>query len=265
VSSHLKQKQHNIQKHQFIRILHDCVRCNEISTHETFQSLGYFEHPGEWRITVDDNHGVTCRLLIDATGRNASIAKRMNVKKVYFDDHFALGTISQKYKQSKQLFILESGANGWWYSSSADGLTQSVFITSGIAGKTSAEIKACFERNFSATYHIKQNHGRLAGHVSVKDARAAVLQTCYGKGWLAIGDSAFTFDPLAGMGNETIMRCIFSNFELILEYLSSAELKCLEKIDLNLQKTFFDHIQLRSAYYKAERRWLKNDFWNSVN
>jgi flavin-dependent dehydrogenase len=104
----------------------------DVRTQTKLANLSYAA--GLWRLSLATAAGgtaeVSARLVVDATGRAASVAKRLGAQPVVYDD--LIGVFGQGHDTSaisKWVFI-EAQADGWWYSAGlADGGSVATFLT----------------------------------------------------------------------------------------------------------------------------------------
>lgn len=140
--------------------------------------------PGNWLVATGDGQVVRACFAVDATGRPAHLARRLGA-------HLCLGgplvarTFFLPASPSPQL-VIEATANGWWYA-----LPMRQGGTAGFVSEadTLPEIPALLPipRGFPP-------------RAKTWDARNSRLSPCAGPGWLAAGDAAAAFDPIASQG-----------------------------------------------------------------
>lgn len=149
-----------------------------------------------WRLTLEDGGTLSAAFLIDATGRAAVAARRHGAQTLQGQDLVAL--LWQTPDESTDM-LAEATPEGWWYSvPHATGRTLG-FVTSAGAAKTAGRFpETCLEEAGRQLSLIPV--GGAQGTPRRMDARSARLDRMTGPGWLATGDAAAAFDPLASQG-----------------------------------------------------------------
>lgn len=151
-----------------------------------------------WRLTLSDGEE-TGDWLVDATGRRGALARLLGVKRRRLDRQVALvGWFKTEYQDDvDQTLTIERTNLGWWYSCRLPGMRRVVgYVTD---ARPDAEN---WESRLRATRHLSQllRSYRLTGPLLTRAADSTMLEQCYGPRWLAIGDAAVSYDPLASRG-----------------------------------------------------------------
>lgn len=100
---------------------------------------------------------------------------------------------------------------------------------------------------------MRRGHYRVRGRVHGVPAETARLSPCRGPGWLAVGDAALSFDPLASQG--------------ILTALQSAQMAATSVANGGYHyAAYLDDVHARHiagclTHYSLERRWSARPFW----
>src|SRR5262249_54956221 len=109
---------------------------------------------GEWQLSL--RHGAAtiqarAKLLIDASGRAASIAKRSGAKPIVYDELIGLVARVPAAAAGNNLVVIEALEQGWWYSAGlADGSVIATFMTDRAQLRASSAQRAWHERLASA-------------------------------------------------------------------------------------------------------------------
>ncbi|WP_353309040.1 hypothetical protein [Shimia sp. NS0008-38b] len=139
---------------------------------------------GEWQIAVGSGVVLRTRFAIDATGRPAHLARRLGAR-LQFGAQLVARTMCLPERVQSQL-VIEATENGWWYALP--------FPRGGMLGFLG---EPQIEPDVPTLLPMP---GDFAMHAKCWDARNAVLNRCTGPGWLATGDAATAFDPIASQG-----------------------------------------------------------------
>jgi flavin-dependent dehydrogenase len=160
-----------------------------------------------WRIRAE-MHGQPLvtegRLVIDATGRSRWFSRRQGVKTHTRDRLLALVTRVSLPNCSDQRLCIEATSEGWWYFTPLPG-QQGVlaYLTdSDLVPHHGDAMFDFWKRQRTATQLISKRLGSgvVHGPLRVRAANSSRLKSFAGATWLAVGEAAFTHDPLSGRG-----------------------------------------------------------------
>lgn len=220
-----------------------------------------------------NNVPVTCRWLIDATGRPATFARQLGARRMEYDRLLAFHMCLHSDTDSDQdgRTLVEAVENGWWYSvllpsrgrlvaflGDADLVDRRVLLTR--EGLWHALLAAprlaahCAEHGYAAASDPRGADASSThlDHASGHDGR--------GPSWLAIGDAALAFDPLSSKGisnalytglrgAQVIIACEHGDQDAAAQYAAHA---------LDIHR----HYREQSAlFYRMETRWPDTPFW----
>ena len=91
-------------------------------------------------------------------------------------------------------------------------------------------------------------------------AHTVRLTTVTGNGWLAAGDSAVAYDPLASHGISMAMGSGFHAASSIIEYLSGRT-DALRVYESLIDRSFASYLLMHHDAYLREQRWPRELFW----
>ena len=175
---------------------------------------------------------VTCRRFIDATGASARAARLLGVQRDIFDRQVALAvTVATEHDSALAVATLE---HGWCYRApAAEGSVDVVTIT---------DQPALQERGLSALLADAFAALGVAGVPSQPARRRAVLWQALGgalpENFRAVGDAAWTADPLSGQG---------------LSLAVASALGAAGNREASARPTLREHIRARAALYASSR------------
>ena len=153
--------------------------------------------PRDWRLRFED-HEVACDWIIDASGRSAAVARRLGVRRRCFDRQFAVvGWLQTETDDPDATLTVEGGASGWWYSGRLPRRRRvAALITSDRPDLIT------WEKRLRSTQYIAPllRDYRCCGPLVVRPAESSMLERSAGSGWIAIGDAAASYDPIASRG-----------------------------------------------------------------
>jgi flavin-dependent dehydrogenase len=111
-------------------------------------------------------------------------------------------------------------------------------------------VRACL----TAHQYILQTIPRVA------PANTSRLDHAVGDGWLAVGDAAFSFDPLSAQGILTSLYTGIKAGETLVEHLAG-NLDALANYGYYGDVIYNAYLRNRSTYYMLEERWTERPFW----
>jgi flavin-dependent dehydrogenase len=220
-----------------------------------------------WQLLVVRANGgleVRATVVIDATGRAASIAKRLGAKPIVFDRLIGIFGRLPAARPENHIVTVEAVEQGWWYSAGlADGTVVATFMTDAELIETSkaSRIRTWRDRLKGAPMtaaRIADHHGSIELHI--RTARTQRLDKPIGDRWLAVGDAAMSFDPLSSEG---ITKGLAAGQKAAVVAAALCEGDCsgADGYREDISKAFAQYLATRHRYYAAERRWPDVLFW----
>jgi flavin-dependent dehydrogenase len=172
------------------------------------------------------------------------------------------GSILDESRLDTRLYI-EAVSDGWWYSAPLPGgVAVSVFMTDErTVPRGRAKRDFFFIQRLNETQFIRQRCGSEVVGLTLRVAPASttIRTELKGEDWVAIGDAAATYDPLAGFGVVAALSKGAAVARLLLGEVSvSAAADAYVETEL---ESFRDYLAMRAKIYGRERRWQDNAFW----
>lgn len=239
------------------------VRCRTRLT--TFGREG-----GLWRLQLHGGRGPfehTADILVDATGRAASAARRLGVRRLVIDRLVAAVAFLRPTgpPMADATTLIEAVPEGWWYSSLLpDGRLSVAYFTDPDLLRRLRLGANGWPALLAASTHTR---ARIAGHgfdvaerPRIVPAGSVRLAAAAGDGWLAVGDAAAAYDPLSSHGIGTALTAGLHAAEAIGATLAG-DATALAAYAERFRRTFDAYLPLRLAYYRAEGRWPEQPFW----
>jgi flavin-dependent dehydrogenase len=217
---------------------------------------------GGWRVKLE-GAAIEAELALDASGRASSVARALGVERRSYDRLIGIGAVvDAAHGFADTRTLLESSTDGWWYSGIVPGGKVAVifFTDSDLLAARRAASRDGWRDLLERTAHTRWRAGPGAPTVRMLAANSSALAQCAGDGWLAAGDAAAAYDPLASQG---ILTALWAG-ELAARAAAlhlSGDRQALERYQRVVQRAFAIYLHNRSAYYCAERRWSAFDFW----
>ncbi|MGS0742157.1 NAD(P)/FAD-dependent oxidoreductase [Glaciimonas sp. GG7] len=228
----------------------------------------------KWHVTLTF-HGkpVTfiTRFLVDASGRNATIAKQLGSKREIQDKlvcGWVYGHDSQDSgaKNSGGSSELQAEAGGWWYTSPLpdNGRIVSFYTDADLPQAKSAHNREALLQRLNTMPWLQQQL-RDYGFVAEQQygfcaAHSTHLDSPVGKNWLAIGDAALAFDPLSSQGLFNALYTGLTAAHSVYQYLGGDVMALTSyRAELNdIHAAYANHLD---SWYAEETRWCDHPFW----
>jgi flavin-dependent dehydrogenase len=224
-----------------------------------------------WDVSLtagSETESVRGRLLVDATGRAATVAKRLGAERENVDRlsaHWLSGETDHENSDTAGFSMVESAPDGWWYSAPLGngGRIVAFHADSDLTPDGMPQTDRFIERALALPglgTVLKSSGFKSSSDVTVTAANSASLSKIAGDGWLAVGDAALSFDPLSSRG---LFNALYTGW--------SGAMACHDVLvgDQPDFKTYADDLARVWALYRrhlgivygSERRWLDHAFW----
>jgi flavin-dependent dehydrogenase len=227
-----------------------------------------------WTVTVAggplDGLVFDARVLVDASGRSAALARALGARRRTRDRLVGLcgwlGTDDQHVGRHRRLLV-EAVANGWWYSLALPGtriaavlMTDRDLVPAG--GPERAE--TFWRMSLAEARHVAPMVRGCRLGFAIRAANSYALEPAAGTtgeaGWLAVGDAAMAIDPLSSMGILQALRSGREAAETIDRHLSG-DARALPGYADGVARGFTSYLADRDAVYAGERRFSDSTFW----
>jgi len=224
---------------------------------------------GCWRATLSRPRSieVRARLIVDASGRRASFARSRDACIAYDDRQVAVVQFQLVASRSDMgRILIETGESGWWYFAYLAGnRAVSAFMTDAdlLPRSGPAALRTWWQSEADKTSLIRERLGDAAsaeGALQVTWARSQRLSRAAGEGWLAVGDAAYAFDPLASQGIAKAIDGARRGARTIASALSG-DRGALRQHEHEAVDAYASYRRRRQEYYRIELRWPGASFW----
>jgi flavin-dependent dehydrogenase len=205
--------------------------------------------------------------LVDATGRPAFLARRLYGQRTVYDRLVALvGLLPAAVTGtgSDRRTLIESVEEGWWYFAPLpESKHIAVFLTDAdLLPARRDERNAFWQRELEQATYVR---GRLGPNLTTPTLRtcsacSVQLRPVSGKGWLAVGDAAASFDPLSGQGVIWAVKSGLAAARAADDSLRG-DRRSLDRYAQEVEQEYAAYLLDRAEYYVRERRWANSPFW----
>ncbi len=216
-----------------------------------------------WIAELEPFGTLTAAFVVDATGRASAFARRQGVARLRLDRMVALVAFVEGRSQAVADLVIESGPGGWWYTAPLPSdRTVVAFLSDADLIPSGQDAQRTFwMHELRGTAHVAPRL-RLDASVTVSTTLACTerLATVSGEGWVAVGDSAASFDPLSSLG---LAHAIETGrlASLAVDAALAGESRLLAAYVRLVQRRADDYDVLRRGFYTMERRWAAEPFW----
>lgn len=206
--------------------------------------------------------GCRGRVLVDACGSNGLRIDDTGHRET--EDILLAITLTISYPGHRVQDLrtsVEATSRGWWYAAPLpQGEAIAMFFTDPVIYRKDGI--SIDEELRAAPLTL----GRLqGGHIKVSRVlrvTSSVRSTLFGRGWLAVGDSASSYDPISGRGVFKALRHGVSATNAIAAYLRG-DVDSMARYARLVRSEFDEYVRQRSVYYASERRWSEHSFWRA--
>jgi flavin-dependent dehydrogenase len=222
-----------------------------------------------WQVDIDCDGGtdqVTASFVVDATGRAATFARRQGAKIHAHDRQVAVAAFWDCAELgSRTRSLVETVDNGWWYCAPV-GATRimSMLVTDDdlLPRGAANELRAWWLDQLGRTRHLSRQITEIPPSCEfvTRSARSQCLDVPFGPDWLAVGDAAMAFDPLASQGIVKALDHGRRAAAAIAAHLQGDDTS-LRTHALRLKHEYTAFAATRAQYYSMERRWPASRFW----
>jgi flavin-dependent dehydrogenase len=166
---------------------------------------------GRWRIETTSG-SINSEWIADATGRVAAIARKLGARRVAFD-RLTAATVTYPPTGRPTQHLVEAAENGWWYCANHPVLgTVGIYFTDN-------DLRIDFGDALRQSRCAKEFlPARRVGCPSILAAGTTMLSPVAGDGWFAVGDAAWSCDPLSSSGISNAFRSSSWAFEGAADY-----------------------------------------------
>lgn len=222
-------------------------------------------------------HRIEARLVVDATGRAAAVARQQGAKRLIVDRLMGLAgvvaprarghecpTAAHKDCGGDPWTVVEARTDGWWYSALLPtGRWIAIYMTDAdLLQRARGSWRAFWQARLQETTHTRARLETLDLDAAPRAiaANSSRLDRVSGDRWFAIGDAAIAHDPLSGRGLVHALASGVRAGEAAIRRLDGAAAAPGEYAAQS-NDLFRDYLKLRAKHYDREQRWSQSVFW----
>lgn len=220
---------------------------------------------GVWRLATDGPE-LAARVVIEASGRRCVVARALGVERRRDPPLVAVvAWVRRGPADTDERTLIEAVEHGWFYTAPlSDGSRVVCFHALPEVARAVLREADAWARQVDATTHIAPLI-RDAAHLAPRAGREACGATLLrhgGPGWLAVGDAAVSFDPLASQGLFNALTTGLVGARAVDAALAGDPEPGLAygRTLAAVRRRYLEHCR---HYYAQERRWAAAPFWAS--
>lgn len=208
---------------------------------------------------------MTTHAIVDATGRRATVARRLGAKRRLYDQLVGVAVQYRGSPNNGGYTLVEAAADGWWYSAPVPPNRLIVmFMTDADLGRSHRRFELeIWKQGLAQTQHtgVRVTGCERVWGPKVFSAVSHRLERSEWVGrWLACGDAAMGVDPLSSSGILRALRTAEAAGQAMAHWLQGKP-EAAHAYEQWLDAEFTDYWRERNAYYALETRWPNAPFW----
>jgi flavin-dependent dehydrogenase len=205
-------------------------------------------------------------LVVDAGGRASRSLRPFGQTRLAEDRLVCAWIHAPLLSDPSDLLYVESDAEGWWSSAPLpDGRRVIAFHTDSDLPVTGQLLEGGLAERARLTPGVAEATAdsdlSRVSPVRFCAAHGGRLDRAAGEGWLAVGDAAICFDPVASSGLLNAFETAEAASRAAARMLAGDE-EAAEDYDRSLVRAWRAYRQARDACYADERRWQDRPFWS---
>ena len=262
----------HLDRIRFDRMLREAARDAGAIVIASIRLAGMTRNGGGWQVALSGTTGaseeVSCRWLVDATGRAAHVARQAGEVRIRDDALIAFycrfrqvaGTQADRDSRT----AVEAGPDGWWYTARVPSGERVVafFTDVDLVDKPTMLTREGFATSLLGSRYMRD---LLSGYTVIGrprgvDAGTGHLDAPLGDRWVAVGDAALSFDPLSSQG---LVNALFTGLTAGRAVDRALDQDPVGLADYRSRLAGIERAYRRNReiYYAAEQRWADRPFW----
>ena len=220
-----------------------------------------------WCLTYSNegvDHSLTVDFVVEATGRASRSVLQPDNHRTFIDGLICCTLASPQSSSNISEARIAASRNGWWYmvGSEAAGGRISFFTDADLLSGSGDNPGFLYEEYEDVTDLMPSWVANSSWSEARKvDARTSFRSLIWRDNWLAIGDAAWTLDPLSGNGVDRAVKDGSEVATAIDEWVRHGSQNGVRSYARRKGQRFLDALDQRKRYYAMESRWPNSPFW----
>jgi flavin-dependent dehydrogenase len=215
---------------------------------------------------------VEATILIDASGRKTTLARRMGARVRRLDRLVAVAALFEPSAEFSfgSLSLVEPFADGWWYAAKLPSgrVVVTAMTDDDLARATKIRDPKSFEQALRATSLLGERLRPPAGEWSTAmiSAVSQYIDRALGLGWIAVGDALMAFDPLTSSGIAGALDDAHAAADTVMAWFGARDgsdaAEAARAYVHRAESTLRRYLHERRVLYGREKRWPDRPFWS---
>ena len=207
------------------------------------------------------------RLVIDATGRAATVARWHGARRRVHDRLICTHAVFARGERAAaaRRTLVEAVEDGWWYATPlpGGGALAALFCDAPTFRARGYGRPAAWHAALRRTRHVfgYVDRPRPPAALAVSAVTPHCLDRPAGRDWIAIGDAACSFDPLASAGITLALRDGLRAADAVALHLAG-DPQAFQAHARDVRRRFARHLAERGCIYDLAHRWPDSGFWS---
>lgn len=221
----------------------------------------------ESQLTVNINNKIqliNCLIVVDATGRKSSVCRHFGITKINLDHQFSLSCTLKMTNSRAHEIIIEATPDGWWYAApNGQEYMTFMFFTHKDLIPSRKDARDYLIRNLDKSKYISkiiEASDLYTLEVKSMVAGTSRLNIPYGDRWIAVGDAAFSYDPISSYGITSALASGYYAGQAISSKFQGKE-EAMDAYRYILENAFQAYSEKLNIHYNSEKRWTENYYW----
>ncbi|WP_074406125.1 MULTISPECIES: NAD(P)/FAD-dependent oxidoreductase [Aquimarina] len=204
--------------------------------------------------------------IVDATGRKASVCNQLGIVKDTLDTQFAITFKVVLTRPIEHQIMVEATRNGWWYAApqNENELTL-MFFTIRELLPDKQMMESFLRKELITSLHltkITSTADLCFDNIKVMPAGTSRLDIPYGDHWIAVGDAAFSYDPISSYGITSALASGFYAGHALASALSNED-NAMSTYRYIVDNAFETYMKNLIYHYAIENRWRDSIYWKN--
>lgn len=225
---------------------------------------------GQWQLAGkqgEQSVSITADFIVDATGRNASVARRLGVQRESLDSLMGIACPFQLPDDATlpDFTYVESVPEGWWYAARLPQQRMMVVLMTDAdlidkAWCTPKGLQSALQSTQLIRDLIPPKATPEKSKLTPRLASSSFLPQRFGEQWLAVGDAAFAYDPISSYGLVSALGGGFYAGNAIADHFQGQK-EALPAYDYVTSQPYPRYWASLAEQYRRESRWKHAPFW----
>ncbi|WP_255069882.1 NAD(P)/FAD-dependent oxidoreductase [Lacihabitans sp. LS3-19] len=258
-----------LDRQYFEKQLRDRVKTTSSILYEGFKLITIENKPSRIEVEIEKDSKIiklAGSFIVDATGRKASVSIKLGHLKQTLDTQFALIFKVKLNEQIEQQIFVEATENGWFYVAPLGNNELNImFFTLQNLIPLKKDLPQFLKRELKSTIHLYKFvmlSGSSLENVKQIPAGTTRLSIPFGENWLAVGDAAFSYDPISSYGITSALGSGYYAGNAISDYLLGNK-DGFNAYRYILESAFATYMEKLVQHYDIEKRWPESLYWKN--